>query len=112
VLEHLGLSTSRVPIGRNASVKRIRSSVSFRMSSKLVIGHRWTKAAVNATMLGGSGWAASGVRRIRPLPVLLATIFTWGLVRRLASKAASAAVILLRTCSTNVSAARGCPRVA
>src|SRR5437870_2261685 len=55
-----GLSTSRVPIGRNASVKRTRSSVSFRMSSKFVIGHRCTKAAVKATMLGGSGWASSG----------------------------------------------------
>ena len=49
-----------MPIVRNASVKRTRSSVSFRMSSKLVIGQRCTKAAVNVTMLGGSGCSSSG----------------------------------------------------
>ena len=38
---------------RNGSVKWTRNSVSFRMSSKFVIGQRCTNAAVKAKMLGG-----------------------------------------------------------
>jgi hypothetical protein len=82
------------------------------MSSKLVMGQRCTKAAVNFTMLGGSGCSSSGVKPIRPLPFFVVTIFTLVLVGRLASKAVSAASMLRRKFSTNTLAWRGCSRAA
>ena len=65
------------------------------MSSKLVIGQRCTKAAVSATMLGGSGCSCSGVKPIRPFPFFVVTSLTLVLVRRLALIAASAVSIFV-----------------
>jgi hypothetical protein len=84
-----------------------RNSVSLRMSSRLVIGQRSTRAAVKAAILDGSGCASSGIREMRALPVLLITILTWALVGRSASTAARAASILARIFATKASVSRG-----